>query len=219
MTLKFKELEKSIDKNLFNILCISLETFFNQDLFLIENWIHEQSISHKIAHYFENNNNIWLHIDVEYNKQWKNPKEFKTIMSHFEDWVYTVLDNKTEIICVYWRIIKRHNDLVLALIEEWWNIVIWKVDWENRIIVKSKGVRPDIIIHERWNNKNFCIFEIKKKELNDEDKIKLEWFTDDKLNYWYMYWIWLSNFTINWCEIILYEHWKENKKFYFKFKQ
>lgn len=208
--MEFKELAKHIDEKLYISLEKTFESFLENDNDLIKNNVHEQSISFKIACYLENFliRNKEFKIDVEYNKYWKDPKVFKDIMSQFEEWQYIINNTDWEIIWNDWRIIKRSWKLVLALIEEWWNIIIWNDLWNNIIKTKSKWIRPDIIIHNRWNNDNYCVFEIKKEKLSDEDKIKLEWFTDKKLNYWYKYWIWISELTSTSINVSLYEKWE-----------
>lgn len=62
-------------------------------------------------------------------------------------------------------------------------------------------IRPDIIIHQRNFNGvayNFIVFELKKiKWLSNKDNEKLKFFTKKDWEFWYKYWIWLSNFNFN----------------------
>jgi len=219
----FTALWKKIDENLFTSLRNSLKLFFDKDNFLIKEWIHEQAISSKITCYLEKNlekflEEEWLNIDCEYNKIWKDPKEFEAIFSSIIWDDFNVFDLKWKNICKHWRIILDwDNNYVLALIEEWWDIVIWEKLNSTKIVLESKWIRPDIIIHNRGNNiNNFCIFEIKKWKLDEKDILKLKWFTYKNLNFWYKYWIWLSNFKSDVVDILLYKEWKKIWEYTFK---
>lgn len=76
-------------------------------------------------------------------------------------------------------------------------------------------IRPDIIIHVRWEwwpKNNLCVFEIKKWSLSKCDTFKLEKLTDQtdehlKNNFWYQYGIWISNILPESIVVSLYKSW------------
>lgn len=210
----FTELKSNIGEEFYNAIQDSLNTFFERDNFLVKHWIHEQSISHKIAYYLNSYDFGGLDVDVEYNKSWKDPKKFKNIMESYKPWDYKIIGKNWNTIDNFWRLFKEKDKLALVVYEEWNSTVIWKIDWKNKILIKSWSIRPDIIIHKRWGNENnFCVFEIKKSKLSDEDKIKLEWFTDSNFNYGYKFWFGISNFKDKSCNISFYHEGKFIKEF------
>ncbi len=200
------------------VINLVLKKLLEKDKELLENNIHEQSISHRIACYLENEIKDFLEknsysIDVEYNKIWKDPKEFKEIMWEWEWIEYKVIKKKWKKICEFWKVFLNVNNYCFWLIEEWQSVFIWKIKKDKTIEIQSKWIRPDIIIHRRWENNeddNFCVIEIKKWELSNEDILKLKWFTNKKFNFWYKYWIWISD--LNWknFNFNFYENWKRN---------
>lgn len=69
------------NKLIIKMLKQSVDLLYENDSYLIEHSVHEQDISHRIAHYFENllEDYSWykkssFNIDVEYNKNFDNPK-------------------------------------------------------------------------------------------------------------------------------------------------
>lgn len=75
---------------------------------------------------------------------------------------------------------------------------------------KTDKIRPDIIIHNRWEwweENNYSVFEIKKWKLNKCDLTKLEKMTWEELNFcfWYEYWIWISELETDSIKISLYK--------------
>ena len=52
----------------------------------------------------------------------------------------------------------------------------------------------------------------KKNKLSDSDILKLKWFTNNSLNFWYNFWIWLSEFNKNQVKILLYINWEYKYK-------
>lgn len=195
------------NQNLANWIIFSLNKLFENDSILLENNVHEQSFSNKIACYLTSNMSNYLdknklNIDCEYNKAWKDLKEFKNIISEFIWWEYIVKDKKgKKNIVIYrkWKIIYSIKKYCLCSIKELNNeshkLIIWKIKWDE-IIIETQSIRPDIIIHERLYDNNLCVFEIKKWILSEKDILKLKWFTYKNLNFWYDYWIWLSEFDI-----------------------
>lgn len=81
--LKYVEWNKLMEiKKLLKLLKQSVELLYENDKYLILHSVHEQDISYRIAHYFENllNNYDWysalkLNVDVEYNRNIDNIKE------------------------------------------------------------------------------------------------------------------------------------------------
>ena len=70
-------------KELLKILKFSIKQFYALDSYLINDnhIVHEQAISHRIAHYFENICSLYdpafyknYNFDVEYNKNFSDPK-------------------------------------------------------------------------------------------------------------------------------------------------
>ncbi len=73
-------------------------------------------------------------------------------------------------------------------------------------------IKPDIIIHKRWENNedsNLIIFEIKKWELNENDIKKLKEMTKNSWEFKYQYWIWLYNLIENQYKIDIYQDWEK----------
>lgn len=196
----------------------SLNMFFEKDSFLIKNNIHEQAFSNKIACYLsrsmkdyllENN----LNIDCEYNKVWEDTKSFRDLLSSFIWDDYIVKDSKWKILYNFWKLILSYKKYRLVLIKECGETIIGVEDSNWEITKSSKNIRPDIIIHHRIDNKcNLCVFEIKKEKLSDTDILKLKWFTNKKLNFWYDYWIWLSEFTETSVCLSLFINWENINK-------
>lgn len=207
------------NKDLWISILNSLYSFFENDKELIENKVHEQAIAHRLAVYLEywnlsfnesNKYNLY-NIDCEYNKNkdiinkkfsvWNEEIWKENIIIKNGKWKCNIINfhEKSHYICIY---IEKQKAFIGTL--------------ENNIISKkSEYMRPDIVIHSRWDNdKNLCLFEIKKwKNLDDKDIIKLRWFT--KKNFWFNYnhWIWLYNFQENSVNIDLYKDWKFVQKY------
>ncbi len=219
-------LEKYLkNKYIFNGIKYSINNLFQKDYLLLKSNIHEQAISHKIACYLEKELKLFmkkekLFIDCEYNKIWKDFKELK------EKWIslkkvsgsfVKIYKKKKIIFDELWKIFLKEGKYYLIACEELSKLIIWKKinSKENEFFLFQKRVRPDIIIHNRWDNSNnLCVFEIKKNKLEDIDILKLKWLTDKKLNFWYNYWIWLSEFNYKEkrVRITLYINWKETLK-------
>lgn len=112
----------------------------SNDYNLIINNVHEQAITHKIAHYLENKleytiKTNGLSIDCEYNKRKDNPTELHTKITHCNG------------CCNNHCIVKNNSD----------NINIIKTSNGN-----TRQYRPDIILHERNStNNNILACEIK----------------------------------------------------------
>lgn len=127
------------------VLSECLETMLNRDRYLLENDVHELTLSTKLACYlachYESKQWWSYNVDCEYNRNYNNPKKLKSISD-------------------------------------------------------KNGVRPDIIVHKRWNNdNNLLVIEI-KKDSNSEiwswnDDEKLQWFTSPDDAYRYTYWVYL----------------------------
>ena len=144
-------------KDFLNILRMSLDLLYKNDYYLIEHSIHEQDISHRIAHYMENllNNYEWykkipLNIDVEYNKNFDDSKK-----------VFNNCFNCSEKKCY----IKKEH----------YHISNYESD-----------CKPDIIVHERESKNNIVVIEVKKnKKQCSEDFAKLSAFTCYNSDYKY----------------------------------
>ena len=143
-------------KQIIKLLKQSVELLYENDNYLLEHSIHEQDLSHRIAHYFENllNNHEWyrkasLNIDVEYNKNFDDSKR-----------VYSNCDNCTKNECY---------------------IKVFQYDIGNY----KSTCKPDIILHERGsNNNNVLVVEIKKDQIeSNEDFAKLSAFTCSTSDY------------------------------------
>lgn len=147
-----------------NVLRMSLDLLYQNDSYLIEHSIHEQDISHRIAHYMEIllNNYEWykkipLNIDVEYNKNFDDSKK-----------VFNNCSNCDETKC-YIR--KEHYPIS---------------NYES-------NCKPDIIVHERGSKNNIVVVEIKKNEEEcSEDFAKLSAFTCSKSDYKYRIGIYIN---------------------------
>ena len=144
----------------------------NNDYFLIKNNVHEQAISYKIAKAFEQKfkdkfPNEDLSIDVEYNRNFSYKKSDNKNLINSQNSTY----NKIK------KIVRKKLEKKLKNepSEEYINKYI-----------REKTIRPDIILHERKNNKhNLFVVEIKKSTKDVSfDKLKLQILTN-KLSYDY----------------------------------
>lgn len=203
----------------------SLEKLYKNDKYLITKGIHEQAIAHRLWVYLEA---FWCdnyQIDCEYNNYWgSNNKIFNMNISQHEF-------KKCDIIVNGQRIAKKW-DIILK--ESWYGLVYYSSDTLGNTFLgkifndtislktlKSSNIRPDIIIHKRWLNKNgdnLCIFEVKKGKLDLKDKVKLIWFTREDLNFQYKYWIWFSKFNEEWNQIDVYVNGCNKWTYYFSSK-
>lgn len=139
----------------------SLKSLIENDYWLIENDLSEQSICHKLAIYIQNEfNDFHLDIDCEYNGDITRDNERKSISILKSDLkAFKLLKEKEE------------NDL--------------EKEYTNR------AVFPDIIIHKRGSIKyNLCIIEVKKSSSKipfTYDDLKLKSYTspdyDNNLKY------------------------------------
>ena len=145
----------------------SIDLLYENDCYLITNSVHEQSISHRIAHYLENLliKYDWFvkdgySVDVEYNKNFGDSKK-----------VFQNCSNCNQSGCY----IKTSN---------------YDIDNYKSIC------RPDIIIHKRESNDNILAIEIKKEELNNAkdkyDFAKLSAFSCDRTEYKYILGIFIN---------------------------
>lgn len=154
-------------------LFMSVKFLYNNDSSLIDNDVHEQAISYKIAHYFENILNLNsilsknnLSVDIEYNRRIDRPKEYTTEYEEIKNEYRKDFQQKIKG--------KENDDLeeyILLYIDEY---------------IEKKKLRPDIILHERKTNEsNIIAIEIKKNPNNtDFDEKKLKFLTrQDKYNY------------------------------------
>ena len=71
-------------KELIPILEKVLNKLFERDKILMKNDVHEQSLSHKVACYLEEElrdflEKEWYSVDVEYNRYWEEPKRSKKL--------------------------------------------------------------------------------------------------------------------------------------------
>ncbi len=83
---------------------------------------------------------------------------------------------------------------------------------DNPKILDWTEVRPDILIHKRWNDKdNLICIEIKKltnSEARNKDYNKLINFTDINKWYWYKLWVFID-FWDQEAKIIYFSDWKQ----------
>jgi hypothetical protein len=164
----FEKVEYSLEA-----LFESVKNLYSNDSSLIDNDVHEQAISYKIAHNFENILNLNsilsknnLSVDVEYNRRIDRPKEYTTEYEDIKNKCRKDFQQKIKE--------KENNDIeeyILLYIDEY---------------IEKKKLRPDIILHERKTNEsNIIAIEIKKNpKYTDFDKKKLKFLTrQDKYNY------------------------------------
>lgn len=112
----------------------------------MENDLHEQSITHKLAEHLQNIIGDSWNVDCEYNKN-------KSAEEYIKKIIYAKYPNDKEI--------------------------------------KTKVVKPDIVIHKRGENNNLLALEVKKSKGNntykDIDEIKLENYTNEECGLKYSY--------------------------------
>lgn len=142
-------------KELKNLLHQSLEDFLNSDKNLLLD-VHEQSISHRIAVYIEKNlGETDLNIDCEYNRYLKEPKRISCNIWNIRD-----IDLK-KCNCSKCSYILKNRSSIDELI--------------------NKGIRPDIVVHERGSDsRNELVIEIKKDKICPFDIEKLKALTSNK---------------------------------------
>ncbi|WP_052330122.1 hypothetical protein [Thermicanus aegyptius] len=134
-----------------------------EDLYLLQNDLHERTISHKLAYYlqaeFPN-----LHVDCEYNKnidEDNNPKKIrvqKELEAEFNNFKEELGKNFLK---------SKYQEMI------------------NNVLYSVISVYPDIIVHRRNESENnLLIIEVKKKGQNsrntDYDEKKLICYTDPK---------------------------------------
>lgn len=166
------------DKELLKVLKLSLGKLYKKDCYLLnqEHFVHEQTIAHRVAYYFERyieikNKDFYkeYNFDVEYNK---NLKQAKVIFKQCNNCQYkSDCNNPTK------------NDLVL--VEN-----ISHTQETNINSDKEPNSRPDFVIHQRGNNENnILIVEFKKtnskNEYIDDDIDKLQYYTCSHSEYKY----------------------------------
>ncbi len=209
----------TINQDLLYLLKRIFDELFENDLEIIKNDIQEETISHRLAFYIENNFNFWEYqIDCEYNRFKKDIKEFNNSRQYLDNKV--VIKNKYWNENKYWYLTEINSNNFYLILTEDEKVLIWEKISSKEIRIKTKKfnsskIRPDIIIHRRWLNDNLYVFELKKNNLIDEDIIKLKWLTNSNLNFWYKYWVWLHNF--NWNEksvkIDIYKDWNKIEEY------
>lgn len=153
------------NKLIIKLLKQSVDLLYTNDSYLIEHFVHEQDISHRIAHYFENllNHYSWykkssFNIDVEYNRNFDDSKQ-----------VYRNCHN-----C----------DIDRCYIHQ----SHYKID------NYQSSCKPDIILHERGSNdNNILVVEIKiSNDESKEDFAKLSAFTCNASVYKYKMGIYIN---------------------------
>jgi len=97
------------DNEIMKKVHISLEVLFKNDLFLIENLVHERSIAHKLAEYLQHEFPDW-NVDCEYNKKDRDTKILDEINECSKD-------RKKDIVYPDIIIHKRDTDCNLLVIE------------------------------------------------------------------------------------------------------
>lgn len=150
-------------EEILGILKDAVDDFYHNDRYLLENRIHEQDMSHRIAYYFEKKlqERPWFDskkysIDVEYNRNMYDLKRA------YEKCCYC--NNENCFVKCEWHPMEGNN-----------------------------SSRPDIILHVRGKNNettkeynNIIVIEIKKEQGNDiKDTAKLTAFTCSKGDYKY----------------------------------
>lgn len=150
-------------EEILDILKDAVENLYHNDRYLLENRIHEQDMSHRIAYYFEKElqecpwfDSKKYSVDVEYNRNLDEPKH-----------AYTKCQKCNQKNCF---ITQNKNNVNL-----------------------STYSRPDIILHVRGENNettkeynNIIVIEIKKEQGNDiKDTAKMTAFTCSKGDYKY----------------------------------
>ena len=153
------------NKLIIKLLKQSVDLLYTNDSYLIKHCVHEQDISHRIAHYFENllNHYSWykkssFNVEVEYNRNFDDSKR-----------VYNNCYNCDNAICYIHQ-------------------------FSYQIDNYQSSCKPDIILHERGSNdNNILVVEIKKR--NDdgkEDFAKLSAFTCNDSDYKYKMGIYIN---------------------------
>jgi hypothetical protein len=178
---EFEDLKNDIDEQLFGSLEFWMSSFLKNDMFLV--W--EDDSENKVYE-VAISCKIWRYIESYLEDIW-----------FFEQYIDFRLDTEYD---------KMHIDKIDKLIP-WIREICWN---------KTDKIRPDIVIHKRWlwwTENNYCVFEIKKWNLSECDRTKLLKMTDDnddtvKNDFWYKYWIWISNFKGYSIRIALYMKWK-----------
>lgn len=157
--------EKNKIRIIHSLLKRSVDLLYENDNYLITKSVHEQSTSHRIAHYLESllrNYDCFVKdgysVDVEYNKNLDDSKR-----------VFKNCSNCTQLECY----IKTSN---------------YNIDNYESIC------RPDIIIHKRGSNdSNILAIEIKKDcKDSPKDYAKLAAFTCDRTEYKYILGIFIN---------------------------
>lgn len=186
--------------------------FYERDSYLIEKNLHENTISHRLAFYLERINEFRdYHIDCEYNcfssdhKIFISDNKYQAIKISNKDWTDQVYWYLTWFMEWDKYLVMTQNDEIIICKKE---VDTYKTSTGE---ITSSKIRPDIIIHKRWetwDKVNLFVFEIKKNKLNNDDKLKLKWFTSWDFNFKYNYWIWLSNFNSEkkYVQIDIYEN-------------
>lgn len=188
---RYKYLVKCLDK--------SIVQLYKKDKFLLEKGVHEQSISHKLAHYMQNNieeekTGLFeiFSVDCEYNKNLESEEIRKMIFEPINEvfsklfYICDKFEPHKEIEKKVEEIIKRKNFFCDVNIEELKKILTEKFEDKKKEIEEyldkiRKYIRPDIIVHERGKNRNnLLVIEIKKIKFK-KDLVKEEESDIDKL--------------------------------------
>lgn len=176
--IKTEELKKVLKK--------SIEEFYEKDKDLIDNNVHEQTITHRIAHYLEDNTMCLCKcqgysVDVEYNRC---VKDVKNAFKYYS--LCPQKQNSNNIICLR-NIEQKDNEK--AILEECADCKT-ECKYKNKDIeTLTKNIRPDILIHRRGRNDkedNLLVVEVKKNKNDTKcDERKLTYLTCNYSQYKY----------------------------------
>lgn len=189
MSIELKEIREFCSKDIIALKLVrclenSLIRFFERDSILLENDVHEQTITHKLGCYLEREIRSYnffddLSVDCEYNRDvdsFSRRKEIGDLKVEIRDYISLYLgkfENKTEVL----ESIDNLNMKTFSIydIEE---ILENKIPDKlfRKIMSKIRRfVRPDIIVHRRGsNNQNLLVIEAKKTNdvgANNNDEI------------------------------------------------
>jgi len=218
---RYEYLIKCLDK--------SIVKLYKKDKVLLENSVHEQSISHKLGCYLQNNieeekTGLFevFSVDCEYDKDMEKAKDRKKFIYNPKPDIIDGLkqfeledETKEELK----KMINDEDFFCDKKIDEFEKKLNEILPNETEKIEKyikqiRQNIRPDIIVHEREKNENnLLVIEIKKVKFN-EDLVKLEEADIDKLK---RITLQIENRKKEKDMIIKYKNEKENRALTYKF--
>ncbi len=199
----------------------ALKQFFKNDYYLIDNNLHEQTLTHMLGIYlgqiFANYN-----VDCEWNKNLQGPKviDLQVLMESISRYIKNISQRTSSEIAKTYKsgVIERLDKILDSSFRDYVvdsnkdRYLLIAFDETLKMITTGgknmiKSIRPDIIVHHRGTNDNLIAFEVKKKQSNKRynllklfDLTKLTALTQ-QLGYKSAYYIEFND--LKWSEIVI----------------